>query len=511
MSTQSPFKVRNGLQLRVLGAVALPIVMLLLVMYVPLRFLLFNTFTEIETTSVQTDVERLQAALDNSLINLGRVTRDYAHWDDTYEYAVTGDAEYTDSNLGLDGFQALEIDLLLIQDVQGNLLYAQRYNATTESLEPVSLDFIDRYDEVLENHATVTSAITGIVEFESTPMLIASYPVLATGQTGPIRGTFVMGRLIEQSRVQQFERAIRQDVELIVDQQPLAAETQQAQQQLSQANSVYVQPRDATTIAGYTQLVDLLGQPVGLFRLNIPRTVFAQLQNALNYVTLLVGCIALILCAVVVEVIRRFVLRRILRLNAELQAIAAHPVPEARLTVHGSDEISQLSTTINSMLNSIVQTQAARIQADEEREQIQADMIAMQSESLAKLSVPLIPITDRIVVMPLIGAIDANRSARITQTMLEGITERRARTAIVDVTGLQTIDEPVAALLAQLARAAQFVGARMLLTGMRAEVVQTLLDLDVKLEHLSTYSTLQQGITAALSYHQVQTERTPLR
>jgi rsbT co-antagonist protein RsbR len=136
--------------------------------------------------------------------------------------------------------------------------------------------------------------------------------------------------------------------------------------------------------------------------------------------------------------------------------------------------------------------------SEAEHRRLQEEVIAMQAATLAELSTPLIPINKEIVVMPLIGSIDEARAQRIMETLLQGITETRAKTAILDITGVAVVDTRVADALLQAARAARMLGAQVILTGIRPEVAQTLVGLGTNFEGIVTRGTLQSGIASAL-------------
>ncbi|HEY0733547.1 MAG TPA: PAS domain S-box protein [Herpetosiphonaceae bacterium] len=140
-----------------------------------------------------------------------------------------------------------------------------------------------------------------------------------------------------------------------------------------------------------------------------------------------------------------------------------------------------------------------RKQALIEQQQLQESMIQMQAATLAELSTPLIPISDRVVVLPLIGALDTQRTQQVLETLLNGVAERQAQIVIVDITGIKVVDTQVANTLIQAARAVRLLGARVMLTGIRPEVAHTLISLGVDLSDLHTAGTLQSGIAHVLS------------
>jgi rsbT co-antagonist protein RsbR len=139
-----------------------------------------------------------------------------------------------------------------------------------------------------------------------------------------------------------------------------------------------------------------------------------------------------------------------------------------------------------------------RRQAEAEREELQAQVIAAQEAALRELSTPLVPIAAGVIAMPLVGAIDGVRADQIMSTLLEGIGRHGAHTAILDITGVKTVDTYVAGALLSAAQAARLLGTRVVLTGIRGDVARTLVDLDVGLGDIVTRGTLQAGIAWAV-------------
>lgn len=118
--------------------------------------------------------------------------------------------------------------------------------------------------------------------------------------------------------------------------------------------------------------------------------------------------------------------------------------------------------------------------------------------SLQALATPLIPISDRVLVMPLIGQMDLERAAQVTRAALEGVHGRAVEVVILDVTGLQHVDTQVAGLLLQTARSLRLLGVRTVLTGIQPLVAQALIGLGLDLSGVETASTLQSAISLAM-------------
>jgi rsbT co-antagonist protein RsbR len=130
---------------------------------------------------------------------------------------------------------------------------------------------------------------------------------------------------------------------------------------------------------------------------------------------------------------------------------------------------------------------------------LQEEKIRAQQVALEELSTPMIPITDRIVVMPLIGAIDSRRAQQVMDSLLYGVANTRAETAIIDITGVSVVDTQVANALVRAAVSVQLLGARVMITGIRPEVAQTLVGLGVDLRGISAHGTLSSAISVAMA------------
>jgi len=128
---------------------------------------------------------------------------------------------------------------------------------------------------------------------------------------------------------------------------------------------------------------------------------------------------------------------------------------------------------------------------------LQQETIATQRGLIQELSTPIIPISDAILIMPLIGSIDSARAQQVMEAMLEAIGQYGAQYMIIDITGIAVVDTAIAHHLLQAARAVQLLGAQVILVGIRPEVAQTLVGLGVDFSAITTRATLQAGFEYA--------------
>ncbi|RRR69657.1 MAG: PAS domain S-box protein [Candidatus Viridilinea halotolerans] len=146
----------------------------------------------------------------------------------------------------------------------------------------------------------------------------------------------------------------------------------------------------------------------------------------------------------------------------------------------------------------IVRDLSEERRAEEERLTLQEQVIDAQREALREVSTPLIPLADDVVVMPLVGAIDSSRAQQIMEVLLEGIASYQADTVLLDISGVRVVDTQVADALLRSARAVQLLGAQIVLTGISADVAQTIVHLGADMGRIMTRANLQEGLRYAL-------------
>lgn len=178
-----------------------------------------------------------------------------------------------------------------------------------------------------------------------------------------------------------------------------------------------------------------------------------------------------------------------------LRAAAAKTATKFEAALPPLDNLFEVSVYPSSEGLSVYLTDVTgRRRAEQERARLREELIGVQAARLEELSTPLIPLSREVVIMPLIGTIDAERAAQVLDALSRGVASRGARVAVVDITGVSTVDTQVASALIRAAQVVHLLGAEVVLTGIRPRVAQTLITLGVELKGLTTRSTLQDGI-----------------
>jgi rsbT co-antagonist protein RsbR len=156
-----------------------------------------------------------------------------------------------------------------------------------------------------------------------------------------------------------------------------------------------------------------------------------------------------------------------------------------------SDKLTRVLDAYEPAANRIGSTVAVSFVQERER------IIREQQEAIRELSTPVLPVRERLLILPIIGMVDPLRARQLTEQLLRGIRTNRARVVVMDITGVPAMDATVANHLVQTVEASRLLGATVIVTGLSPELAQTLVNIGVDLSKMNTVGDLQGGIEEA--------------
>ncbi len=134
----------------------------------------------------------------------------------------------------------------------------------------------------------------------------------------------------------------------------------------------------------------------------------------------------------------------------------------------------------------------------EEFQRTRESIISRQQEEMLELSTPVVRLFEGIVAVPLIGTLDSARTQVVMENLLQRIVETGAELAIIDITGVPTVDTLVAQHLLKAVAAARLMGADCIISGIRPQIAQTIVHLGVDLQNVTTKATMADAFLLAL-------------
>jgi rsbT co-antagonist protein RsbR len=155
--------------------------------------------------------------------------------------------------------------------------------------------------------------------------------------------------------------------------------------------------------------------------------------------------------------------------------------------------LSTLYEGVNQMIDSLRTAQERSATYQRELEEKLAT-IEMQRAAIRELSTPIIEVWEGVLCLPVVGVLDSTRSAEMTEALLQAIVEKKARCAIIDITGIQVMDTGTADHFLRMARAVRLLGANCMLTGINPAIAQTIIHMGMDLSGVITHRTMRNAL-----------------
>ncbi|MDC0722018.1 STAS domain-containing protein [Nannocystis bainbridge] len=140
-------------------------------------------------------------------------------------------------------------------------------------------------------------------------------------------------------------------------------------------------------------------------------------------------------------------------------------------------------------------TEAKRVELEMRRK---IELIERQQQVIRELATPIIEVWDGVLTMPIVGLVDTARTAEIMDSLLQAVTQTRARFAILDLTGVEVVDTGTASHLIKMIQALRLLGAEGILTGIHPSIAQTIVALGVDLSHVTVHAKLRDALKHCL-------------
>jgi sensor domain CHASE-containing protein len=166
-------------------------------------FIIDDGFIKVEQRDVEINVNRAQDAVSDDINNLKTMNRDWAWWDDTYEFIEDSNPDYINATLGDESIAGLRLNLIIYINSTGETVFARGFDLKDKKEVPISdgVKELIKKDSMLLNHIGLQSNYSGIVLLPEGNLLITSSPILNSDGEGPVRGTLIFGRYLDEAEL----------------------------------------------------------------------------------------------------------------------------------------------------------------------------------------------------------------------------------------------------------------------------------------------------------------------
>lgn len=415
------------LRKRTLLLVGVMLLALVLVPHAVLAQVLLRGFAQLEEGQARRDIARVRDTLAGEQKHLDRVAGDWGSWDDTYAFIAGGAPEYVVRNLDNSILVNLHLSLMVFLDLTGRVVYSKTIDLQSGDTLPTPPDLLASLhgDSPLLQHATPFSSCSGLLLLAEGPLMVASRPIVTSHLEGPIRGTLLVGRYLDES---EFVRlAAPAGASLRVYQLgPGGPPELPGLPSLLAEEGIVIQAQSADRLVGYAVLNDLYGRPTLVLEMQTGREVYQHGVTTVWVLLVLFLAIGVIVGVTLLLLLERVVLSRLARLGSEVTALGTSGDLSRRVQLGGKDELANLATAINSLLETLerrtAQLDALRQLGLELTAQLDLDALL---RSIVSRAIHLLGAVDGGLYMYRPGHDDLERVVSVGETIAVGSTLRR--------------------------------------------------------------------------------------
>ena len=320
------------LKMKTAGTIGITMAVFIIVLFLFMRPVLLDDAKLMDAQSLNTDRERVKSYIESEKLDLQSLNRDWAVWDDTYEFIQDRNETYIQSNLVPETFENNAVNLMLYVNNEKEIVYSDGYDLETGL--PLELESsFQSISEILES--TEKGDGLAIIENDSYGhLLIAAEEVLTSDEEGPATGYLVMGIFMDEAFFETMRNELAIDVKMIN----------------KEAENLSIQELDNETLSGPVAVSDDLS-----LEIQKERRYFQQKSSSMNDLFLALSAATLLLVFLVYYLMDLLVLSRISHLSIQLKDVdfdKAHSL-EVQNSRNAQDEITDLEKSIQDMLSSL--------------------------------------------------------------------------------------------------------------------------------------------------------------
>jgi sensor domain CHASE-containing protein len=320
------------------------------------RQIILPSFLSLEREEALKDINRCRRALDREIEHLTVQCKDWAAWDDTYQFVEDLNEEYKDVTLLIESYEAADLNLIYYFNTSRQLVWGEVYDMGGE--EPTLLDTVVDDLEAdggdLTWHDGIDSVKSGIVNTRHGPMLIASLPIVTSENEGPARGALLMGRLLTPDTIGNLAEQTQVDMKIwSIHDGSLSEGDRQTLNKLDEDTQAFLADRSEEMLAAYAAYPDITGATILLLRADVPRLISTRGHIAMRYATVSIAVAGLVTMLVLLIAIQKIVIGPIWRLTKFANNVGKTGDLCSQIIMERNDEIGSLADELDRMVGQL--------------------------------------------------------------------------------------------------------------------------------------------------------------
>ncbi len=325
--------------------------------YVIQQQIVYPSFIALENSEAKKNLKRAVQAINREMYHLDATTHDWAAWDETYDFIVTANQEYIDTNLVDSTFTGNAVNLMVLTDTSGRVVWKKVIDLATKeetTLAGFSANSLPGSHPLLTFPPPETplseAGVKGVIMTEKGPMLVSSRPVITSNNQGPVRGFFIFGRLLNAPLVEVLKGQTQVDFTITVAGEIEPGDSED-RQNTSFAGDIFTMPEDH--FANLFTFQDLTGRDAFHLTAKTPRTISRQGVITIRYAILSIAIAAVLFLIIAMLLLQRSILGPVSDLTRHLAEITRTGDLSARINMQRNDEIGKLADQFDGMMDEL--------------------------------------------------------------------------------------------------------------------------------------------------------------
>jgi len=327
-----------------------------------------TNFNTIEERELENNLNRVTAALHEKQKAIGTTASDYAGWDDTYQYIQDKNPEYEESNLVTETFVGLKLNFIMYLNSDNQIVFAKSVDYSLGEEADLPIDVVTNIvnNESFTNFDTLNQVNYGLSKAGNGIILLQSAPIITSKKEGPIMGVVIFGRLLDGEMLNEISSTTNLPVEISYYDQETSNLSEKIKASLN-TNKVVLDSDRTDRIFGYKRIEDLLSEPNVLVSVNTSREIQQQGKNLTTLFMMVFSSTGVVSMILGYLYLRKILVTPLKHLTKQLAEIKRSANPRKRINVQNHhDEISFISTEINTMLSAIEHSTEQLMKLNEE-------------------------------------------------------------------------------------------------------------------------------------------------
>lgn len=326
-----------NIRTKLISLLALLFALLILLDIAIQKQVLMPSFAELERDDAKTSMTRIDNALESTLHNLEVNASDWGNWGELYQFLLGQNPAFVKQNVTEAALKTMQVNMVMIVDLTGKVIMSSARDLDSGAVIP--LDFVEQKalpeSFPWRKNLTQGEAVHGLISTNQGVMMLAGGPVLDGSGAGRLAGMSIQGRLLTTSQVRKIGEQAQARVSMTADRGSSAADR-------------LIETSAMTQV--YRSFPDIYGKPVLTLRVEVPRTITARGQRAVNYAAAYLVLAAVAALLLLVIVLNRVVLTPLRRVTNHAVGLGEGTDLTARLDLPGRDEVAVLAREFDRML-----------------------------------------------------------------------------------------------------------------------------------------------------------------